>query len=91
MVIALPHCKVSGASLESAFIQAALGQIAASLSALSRTADNLDTMAKREGSQAKQEKGQLRVQKFRADYLDLKTQFDALKAEEANQVSHRTR
>jgi Golgi SNAP receptor complex protein 2 len=62
------------------------GQIAASLSALSRTAENLDTMAKRETSQAKQEKGQLRVNKFRADYLDLKNQFDALKAELANQV-----
>ncbi|KZS98156.1 golgi SNAP receptor complex member bos1 [Sistotremastrum niveocremeum HHB9708] len=60
---------------------ALLGQVAASLSALNRTVDNLDTMAKREMIQAKKEKGQMRVEKFRSDYLDLKRQLDAAKAQ----------
>jgi Golgi SNAP receptor complex protein 2 len=52
-----------------------------------RTVDDYDSMAKREIIKAKQEKAQMRVQKFRADYTELRTQFDRLKntaaAEEA--------
>ncbi|KAH7926508.1 V-snare-domain-containing protein [Leucogyrophana mollusca] len=58
-----------------------LGQISASLAAMHRTVEDYDSMAKREIIKAKQEKGQMRVQKFRADYADLKSQFDRLKAE----------
>jgi len=68
------------------------GQIAASLAALNRTADNLDTMAKRESGQVKQEKAHMRVQKFRGDYAEFKAQFDQMKAQAANEVAaaHRT-
>ncbi|KAH7905199.1 hypothetical protein BJ138DRAFT_1072965, partial [Hygrophoropsis aurantiaca] len=61
-----------------------LGQITASLAAMHRTIEDYDSMAKREIIKAKQEKGQMRVQKFRADYSDLKTQFDRLKAEKTS-------
>jgi len=61
------------------------GQIAASLSALSRTADNLDTMAKREAVQAKQDKAHMRAQKFRSDYSEFKSQFDRLKVQGSNE------
>ncbi|KAF9024865.1 V-snare-domain-containing protein [Hymenopellis radicata] len=53
-----------------------LGQISASLAAMHRTIDDYDSMAKREMIKAKQEKGQLRVQKFRADYSEMRIQFD---------------
>ncbi|KIM30530.1 hypothetical protein M408DRAFT_22025 [Serendipita vermifera MAFF 305830] len=55
------------------------GQISASLSALSRTVDDYDSMAKREMIKAKQEKAVMRVQKFRSDYSELKAQFDSAK------------
>ncbi|KAF9066164.1 V-snare-domain-containing protein [Rhodocollybia butyracea] len=58
-----------------------LGQISASLAAMHRTIDDYDSMAKREMIKAKQEKAQMRVQKFRTDYTDLRSQFDRLKAE----------
>ncbi|KIM78982.1 hypothetical protein PILCRDRAFT_572726 [Piloderma croceum F 1598] len=58
-----------------------LGQISASLSAMHRTVDDYDSMAKREIIKAKQEKAQMRVQKFRTDYADLRNQFDLLKKE----------
>ncbi|KAG7446208.1 golgi SNAP receptor complex member bos1 [Guyanagaster necrorhizus] len=58
-----------------------LGQISASLAAMHRTIDDYDSMAKREIIKAKQEKAQMRVQKFRTDYSELHTQFDRLKAE----------
>ncbi|KAF5393468.1 hypothetical protein D9757_000678 [Collybiopsis confluens] len=58
-----------------------LGQISASLAAMHRTIDDYDSMAKREMIKAKQEKAQMRVQKFRADYTDLRNQFESLKAQ----------
>ncbi|KAK0454911.1 golgi SNAP receptor complex member bos1 [Armillaria borealis] len=58
-----------------------LGQISASLAAMHRTIDDYDSMAKREIIKAKQEKAQMRVQKFRTDYSELRTQFDRLKVE----------
>ncbi|KAF8210385.1 hypothetical protein K438DRAFT_1809591 [Mycena galopus ATCC 62051] len=51
---------------------ALLGQISASLAAMNRTVDDYDSMAKREIIKAKQEKAQMRVQKFRADYTELR-------------------
>ncbi|KAG5648533.1 hypothetical protein DXG03_003144 [Asterophora parasitica] len=60
-----------------------LGQISASLAAMHRTIDDYDSMAKREIIKAKQEKAQMRVQKFRTDYAELRTQFDALKIQAA--------
>ncbi|KAJ6499194.1 golgi SNAP receptor complex member bos1 [Mycena sanguinolenta] len=59
---------------------ALLGQISASLAAMSRTIDDYDSMAKREMIKAKQEKAQMRVQKFRTDYTELRSQFEHLKA-----------
>ncbi|KAI0697730.1 V-snare-domain-containing protein [Cerioporus squamosus] len=58
-----------------------LGQISASLSAMHRTIEDYDSMAKREIIKAKQEKAMMRVQKFRSDYSDLRAQFERLKAE----------
>jgi len=58
-----------------------LGQISASLAAMQRTIEDYDAMIKREIIKAKQEKGQMRVQKFRADYADLKSQFERIKSE----------
>ncbi|KAG2058993.1 V-snare-domain-containing protein [Suillus hirtellus] len=60
-----------------------LGQISASLAAMHRTIDDYDSMAKREIIKAKQEKGQMRVQKFRSDYAELKSQFELIKTERA--------
>jgi len=60
-----------------------LGQISASLAAMHRTIEDYDAMIKREIIKAKQEKGQMRVQKFRADYTDLKSQFERIKSERA--------
>ncbi|KAJ7647226.1 golgi SNAP receptor complex member bos1 [Roridomyces roridus] len=62
---------------------ALLGQISASLAAMNRTIDDYDSMAKREIIKAKQEKAQMRVQKFRTDYTELRTQFEQLKAKAA--------
>lgn len=81
-----------------------LGQISASLAAMSRTVEDYDSMAKREMIKAKQEKAMMfvftlpgtlevhklteesnarnrRVQKFRSDYNELRSQFERLKAE----------
>ncbi|PVF96771.1 V-snare-domain-containing protein [Serendipita vermifera] len=55
------------------------GQITASLAGLSRTIDDYDSMAKREMIKAKQEKAFMRVQKFRSDYTELKSQLDSAK------------
>ncbi|KAI9569742.1 hypothetical protein HD554DRAFT_510351 [Boletus coccyginus] len=65
-----------------------LGQISASLAAMHRTIEDYDAIIKREIIKAKQEKGQMRVQKFRADYADLKSQFEHTKSERA--ASHRS-
>jgi len=56
------------------------GQISASLAALLRTMDDYDSMAKREMMKAKQEKAQMRLQKFRSDYHELKNEFDTLRS-----------
>jgi golgi SNAP receptor complex member 2 len=58
-----------------------LGQISASLAAMHRTIDDYDSMAKREIIKAKQEKAQMRVQKFRTDYVEFRNQFETLKAQ----------
>ncbi|KAI0656618.1 golgi SNAP receptor complex member bos1 [Cubamyces menziesii] len=58
-----------------------LGQISASLAAMHRTVEDYDSMAKREIIKAKQEKAMMRVQKFRADYADLRAQFERIKSE----------
>ncbi|ESK97126.1 transporter bos1 [Moniliophthora roreri MCA 2997] len=58
-----------------------MGQISASLAAMNRTIDDYDSMAKREMIKAKQEKAQMRVQKFRTDYMELRSQFERLKAD----------
>ena len=63
-----------------------LGQISASLAAMHRTIDDYDSMAKREMIKAKQEKAQMRVQKFRTDYAELRTQFERIKAEVTAEV-----
>jgi len=60
-----------------------LGQISASLAAMQRTIDDYDSMAKREMIKAKQEKAQMRVQKFRSDYAELRSQFEVLKEKAA--------
>jgi len=57
------------------------GQILASLSALHRTMEDYDSMARREMMKAKQEKAQMRLQKFRSDYNELRLQFEGLKSE----------
>ncbi|KXN85352.1 Protein transport protein bos1 [Leucoagaricus sp. SymC.cos] len=62
-----------------------LGQISASLAAMSRTIEDYDAMAKREMIKAKQEKAQMRVQKFRSDYSEFRSQFEKLKAEALGQ------
>jgi len=62
---------------------ALLGQISASFSAMQRTIDDYDSMTRREIIKAKQEKAQMRVQKFRSDYTELRTQFERLKGETA--------
>jgi len=60
------------------------GQISASLAALHRTIEDYDSVAKREMMKAKQEKAQMRVQKFRSDYHELRTLFEKIKVEAAN-------
>ncbi|CAA7259094.1 unnamed protein product [Cyclocybe aegerita] len=70
---------------------ALLGQISASLSAMHRTIDDYDAMTKREIIKAKQEKAQMRVQKFRTDYTELRTQFERLKAESSAEAQESNR
>ncbi|KAF9481541.1 synaptobrevin [Pholiota conissans] len=70
---------------------ALLGQISASLSAMHRTIDDYDSMTKREIIKAKQEKAQMRVQKFRADYSELRSQFERLKEENAAAIHESNR
>ncbi|KAF8967840.1 golgi SNAP receptor complex member bos1 [Flammula alnicola] len=70
---------------------ALLGQISASLSAMHRTIDDYDSMTKREIIKAKQEKAQMRVQKFRADYAELRSQFDRVKGENAAAIQESKR
>ncbi|KAF7376236.1 Protein transport protein BOS1 [Mycena sanguinolenta] len=70
----------NGGTLSSSSGKVRVGQISASLAAMSRTIDDYDSMAKREMIKAKQEKAQMRVQKFRTDYTELRSQFEHLKA-----------
>ncbi|KAF9049841.1 golgi SNAP receptor complex member bos1 [Panaeolus papilionaceus] len=70
---------------------ALLGQISASLAAMHRTIDDYDSMAKREMIKAKQEKAQMRVQKFRADYVEIRSQFEKLKGEVASATQEASR
>ncbi|KAG9009408.1 protein transport protein bos1 [Tulasnella sp. JGI-2019a] len=74
------------------FSAALQGQISASLAALNRTVDDYDSMAKREMIKAKQEKAYSRVQKFRADYTELRSQFEGAKqtANNARLAAQRT-
>ncbi|KAI0040321.1 V-snare-domain-containing protein [Auriscalpium vulgare] len=60
-----------------------LGQISASLAAMSRTIDDYDSMARREMIKAKQEKAASRVQKFRSDYADFRKEFERVKSDQA--------
>jgi len=60
---------------------ALLGQISASLAAFNRTIEDYEVMTKREMIKAKQEKAQLRGSKFRADYAELRNQFEKLRGE----------
>lgn len=53
---------------------------------MSRTIDDFDSIVKREMIKAKQEKGLMRVQKFRADYTEFRAQFEGLKTETALNV-----
>ncbi|KAI9668951.1 MAG: protein transport protein bos1 [Caeruleum heppii] len=57
------------------------GQISASLTSLSRTIDDYDSMAKRELIPEKQKKAFERVKTFRTDMRDYRSQFERLKAE----------
>jgi len=61
-----------------------LGQISASLASFNRTIDDYDSMAKREVIKSKQEKALMRVQKFRADYMDLRKDFEHSRAQAEN-------
>ncbi|KAG9056668.1 protein transport protein bos1 [Serendipita sp. 407] len=67
------------------------GQITASLAGLNRTVDDYDAIAKREMIRAKQEKAIMRVQKFRSDYTELKSQFDSAKRQAAEARSTQQR
>ncbi|KAG9018561.1 protein transport protein bos1 [Tulasnella sp. 427] len=77
---------------EGDFSAALQGQISASLAALNRTIDDYDSMAKREMIKAKQEKAYTRIQKFRTDYGELRSQFEDAKrtANQARQASQRS-
>jgi len=63
-----------------------LGQISASLAAMSRTIEDYDSMARREIIKAKQEKAQMRVQKFRSDYSELRSAFEQLRTHAESQT-----
>ena len=90
MVTILPPCSVrpnlqwANTTRTQLFLR--LGQISASLAAMHRTIDDYDSMAKREMIKAKQEKAQMRVQKFRADYAEFRNQFERLKTQVGAEV-----
>ncbi|CAG8533950.1 14302_t:CDS:10 [Ambispora leptoticha] len=67
------------------------GQISASLTALKRTIDDYDGLAKRETIIVKQEKALTNVLKLRDDYSELKMRFDKLKQREQNRVAQNDR
>ncbi|KAN0060075.1 Protein transport protein bos1 [Thecaphora frezii] len=60
------------------------GPVTASLTALTRTIDEYESLAKRELIQSKQEKALARVAKFRNDYKELNTQLARLKQRGSN-------
>ncbi|TFY66096.1 hypothetical protein EVG20_g4992 [Dentipellis fragilis] len=61
-----------------------LGQVSASLTGLSRTIDDYDSMARREMIKAKQEKASTRLQKFRNDYAELKKELERMTHEHSD-------
>jgi hypothetical protein len=64
-----------------------IGQIAASLTSLSRTLDEYADLAKKELIPAKQEKAQERIKNFRADLLDYRQSFERLRKDREDIVS----
>jgi Golgi SNAP receptor complex protein 2 len=56
------------------------GQISASLTALTRTIDDYDALARRELISAKKEKAIVRVKEFRTALAELRTRFEELKS-----------
>ncbi|KAG9293341.1 hypothetical protein G9A89_007587 [Geosiphon pyriformis] len=60
------------------------GQVSASFTALKRTIDDYDAMAKKEIILVKQEKANANVNNLRSEYNSLKEQFDKLKQREQN-------
>ena len=67
------------------------GQISASLTALSRTVDEYDALARREPVAAKQEKARERVKNFRAEMMDYREHFERLKREREQQQQQHVR
>ncbi|KAH0548185.1 hypothetical protein GP486_008097 [Trichoglossum hirsutum] len=68
------------------FSPALQGQLSASLTSLSRTIDDYDSMAKRELVPAKQEKAFERVKTFRTELLEFRQQLERLKGEKDDAV-----
>lgn len=62
------------------------GQIVVSLSALSRTIDDYEDMAKKELVQEKQERALQRVDRFQKEYATLKQAFNTAKQQQQAQV-----
>ena len=62
------------------------GQIAASLTALSRTVDEYHVLARREPVPARQEKALERVKNFRAELVDYREHFERMKREREQHV-----
>ncbi|CAB4395202.1 unnamed protein product [Rhizophagus irregularis] len=67
------------------------GQISASLTALKRTIDDYDGLAKREMILVKQEKAFANISKLRDDYNEFKSQFERLKQKESNKTIQNNR
>lgn len=63
------------------------GQIAASLTSLSRTLDEYADLSKKELIPARQEKAQERIKSFRADLLDYRQSFECLRKDREEIVS----
>ena len=62
------------------------GQLAASLSSLSRTVDDYSALSKKELIPEKQEKAFDRIKKFRTELVDYRQQFDRLKKDREDAV-----
>ncbi|KAI0016837.1 V-snare-domain-containing protein [Xylariomycetidae sp. FL0641] len=70
---------------------ASLGAISASLTALSRTLDDYNALARQELNPAKQEKAYDRIKNFRVELSEFRTQFDQLKAQREDAAQAQTR